>query len=172
MMMMKFVQQAVALLAVLAVVVDGAEDSHDHGDDHDDDHGHSCACEAEELGFTIDCTNEMAMLSALTALKTNGCSTDCSSDTCVKNYYIVQSHHDYCPETQIPEEIEDGFHDFDTSCEACDIERTFIEGADDCPIVDCSTSEGDEAYSRLLDNGCLSDCSSDTCGNDYLILVR
>ena len=53
----------------------------------------SCACVAEDLGFTIDCANTAAMLEAMTYLNTNGCATACGSDDCVLNYYIVQAHH-------------------------------------------------------------------------------
>ena len=90
--------------------------------------GGSCACEAEELGFKIDCSDTAAMLEALTFLNANSCVTDCSSEECEKNYYIVQAHHDFCPEENIPEAIEDGFHDFDESCVACGIARGFVEG--------------------------------------------
>ena len=76
----------------------------------DDDHPvHSCACEAEEFGFKIDCADKTAMLDALEFLKTNGCATTCEDETeCHTNFLIIQSHHDYCPEADIPEEVEDG----------------------------------------------------------------
>lgn len=67
---------------------------------------HSCACEALEFNFDIDCANTSAMLDAMTVLKTSGCAQDCSSELCERNYLIVQSHHDYCPEAGIPEEVE------------------------------------------------------------------
>lgn len=63
---------------------------------------HSCACEAEELGFSIDCSADGVMLEALSELQAAGCANDCTSTTCVKNWYIVQSHHDYCPEAALP----------------------------------------------------------------------
>ena len=79
--------------------------SDDH-DDHDDDHAESCACLAEELDFSMDCSDTEAMMKALAVLKTSGCSTDCSSPACEKNWYIVQAHHDYCDDSAIPNEIE------------------------------------------------------------------
>ena len=65
-------------------------------------HSHKCACEAEELGFTIDCNNTAAILTAMAALQADGCSADCSSEECATNFLIVQSHHDYCPEAALP----------------------------------------------------------------------
>ena len=58
---------------------------------------HKCACEAEDFGFPIDGGRTAAILTAMVALQTGGCSADCST-ACEKNFLIVQSHHDYCPE--------------------------------------------------------------------------
>ena len=68
--------------------------------------GRKCACEAEEMNFMIDCGNEQAMLDALDFLNSNGCSEKGSCDAGTeseKNYLIVQIHHDYCPEANIPQ---------------------------------------------------------------------
>ena len=65
-------------------------------------HVHKCACEAEEFGFTIDCDNTAAVSTAMAALQAGGCSADCSTADCEKNFLIVQSHHDYCPEDALP----------------------------------------------------------------------
>uniref|UniRef100_A0A7S0GH55 Uncharacterized protein n=1 Tax=Proboscia inermis TaxID=420281 RepID=A0A7S0GH55_9STRA len=132
---------------------------------------HPCACEAEEFGFKIDCNDEGTMLAAMTVLKTKSCATDCSSDECEKNYLIVQSHHDHCRESSIPEEIEDGFHDYDETCVACKISRPITEGAPECPTPNCSDKGGDESYTKLLDGGCQNDCSSDLCRDNYFMLV-
>lgn len=80
------------------VVEEALDGGHDHDHDHDHDHaehmteesGQSCACAQSEYGFTIDCTDDQAMLDALAATKSNGCSADCTSDTCKKNYLILQ----------------------------------------------------------------------------------
>ena len=84
------------------------------GHDHDHGHGHGegpettgpCACKAEDFGFAMDCSDTAAMVEALNVLKTGGCSTDCSTPACEKNWYIVQAHHDYCDTSAIPNEIE------------------------------------------------------------------
>lgn len=96
--MMKNVSLLLALLCCIhAKLCLAAEDDHDHS------HGkHSCACEAEEFGFTIDCDADAPMLAALNQLQALGCATDCSSEDCLVNWVIVQSHHDYCPETDLP----------------------------------------------------------------------
>lgn len=71
---------------------------------------HACACEAEEFNFEIDCANTAAMIDSMQILKTKGCATECGEETapdCFRHYLIVQSHHDYCPEDGVPEEVED-----------------------------------------------------------------
>lgn len=133
-------------------------------------HTHKCACEAEEFGFDIDCDDTGAMLDALTFLKSSNCATDCSSAECEKNWLIVQVHHDYCPEGGVPEEVEDGFHDYDMTCEHCDIVKPTVEGAPDCPTPSCADSSGNDAYVILVEGGCMTDCSSDACREYYFIL--
>lgn len=165
---MKFLKSLIVCLA-LATRTHCAEDDHD---DHDHGHGkHKCACEAEEFGFKIDCANTKVMLAALAELQSNGCTSECSSAICEKNYLIVQSHHDYCPEAGIPEPIEDGFHDFDESCTACAITRQAIEGVEDCPEPVCDGKTGSAAYVKMQEDGCLSDCSSEDCIQSYFTLL-
>jgi hypothetical protein len=130
----------------------------------------SCACEAAELGFAIDCTQTAVMLESLDFLNKNACATDCASDDCVKHYYIVQSHHDFCPEADVPEAVEDGFHDFDEQCKGCEISRGFVEGAPNCPVANCEDDSGNQAYLGLVENGCNIDCSSDTCRDLFFTL--
>jgi len=159
-------------------VQESAGGHHDHDHDHGasaplESTGVSCACEASARSFTIDCSNESAMLDSLNFLKTNSCSKpeNCGDSTeCEKNYLIVQSHHDYCPEAGIPEEIEDGFHDYDSSCRPCDIVRQYIEGSADCPASNCLDTSGNDAYDSMVKEGCEADCSSDTCRDLYFTL--
>uniref|UniRef100_A0A6U6G742 Spondin domain-containing protein n=1 Tax=Odontella aurita TaxID=265563 RepID=A0A6U6G742_9STRA len=152
-----------------AILEEGSEGhSHSHGD-HEETSGKSCACAAKEYKFNIDCTATAAMLDAMAFLKNAGCASDCSPTACETNYLIVQAHHDYCPEDKIPQEVEDGFHDYDTQCTACDISRAFIDGAPNCPAPKCDNS-GDEAYASLVDLGCLSDCTSTACRDNFFVL--
>ena len=133
-------------------------------------HTHKCACEAAEFGFDIDCNNTAAMLDALAYLKESTCATDCTSAECEKNWLIMQIHHDYCPEEGVPEEIEDGFHDYDMTCKHCDIVKPRNEGAPDCPIPACTDSSGNDAYVALVEGGCMTDCSTSLCHDNFFIL--
>jgi len=148
-------------------------DEDDHGD-HDDHNmkKHSCACEAQEFKFKIDCTDAAQMATALNTIKTKGCAADCTVAECEKNYLIVQSHHDFCREDQISEDLEKSFHDYDQSCKkwVCDIKK-YVEGAETCPDPNCTDKSGDEAYGRMLAAGCKDACDTADCKKDYLTLV-
>eukprot|EP00584_Thalassiosira_punctigera_P000085 CAMPEP_0172534344 /NCGR_PEP_ID=MMETSP1067-20121228/6746_1 /TAXON_ID=265564 ORGANISM="Thalassiosira punctigera, Strain Tpunct2005C2" /NCGR_SAMPLE_ID=MMETSP1067 /ASSEMBLY_ACC=CAM_ASM_000444 /LENGTH=258 /DNA_ID=CAMNT_0013319123 /DNA_START=40 /DNA_END=816 /DNA_ORIENTATION=+ len=133
----------------------------------------TCACKAKNLKFNIKCeSNDTAMLDALAYLKSNGCAADCSSPECTLHYLVVQSHHDYCPEEKIPTEIEDGFHDYDEQCapQGCDISRSFIAGAPDCPAPKCDESTGTAAYTTLVEKNCQEDCSLSGCRDNFFVL--
>jgi hypothetical protein len=139
----------------------GSEDEHAHHN--------SCACEAEENGFSIDCANSALLLDTLAALIADDCSTDCSSAACHKNFLIVQSHHDFCLHDEVPSPVEDAFHDFEAVCEHCAITRKRDPDLSNCPVSVCD-NRGDEAYQALLTEGCVNACSSSTCANNYQIL--
>ena len=112
-------------------------------------------------------------MESMTFLKSNNCASVCTEEEapdCFRHYLIVQSHHDYCPEEGIPVEVEDGFHDFDTACTACAIDRQATEGAEDCPVETCDKGPGDDAYAALILNDCGKDCSSDLCKDLYFTL--
>jgi hypothetical protein len=155
------IKLAPALLAILATALAANGEAVDT---------HKCACEAEEFGFDIDCNNTAAMLDALTFLKASTCAADCSSAECEKNWLILQVHHDYCPEGGVPETIEDGFHDYDVMCKHCDIFKARVEEAPDCPAPVCTDSSGNDAYVTLVEGGCQTDCTSDTCRDNYFVL--
>jgi hypothetical protein len=138
----------------------GSEDEHAH---------HTCACEAKENGFSIDCANSALLLDTLAALIADDCSTDCSSAACNKNFLIMQSHHDFCLHDEVPSPVEDAFHDFEDVCEPCKITRKRDPDLPDCPVSVCD-DRGDEAYRALLTEGCVNACSSSTCGSNYQIL--
>jgi len=159
----------------LAAAVSASGDSHDSHDSHDNDNdhgheeGHSCACEAEELNFTIDCTQAELLETTLSTLVINNCSTDCSSDICHTNFLIMQAHHDFCLHDEVPTSVEDSFHDFEGKCEECSITKKRDPNLDECPDAKCDNS-GNEAYQVLLTNGCLTDCSVEICKDNYQIL--
>merc|ERR1719265_1877995 len=93
------------------------------GDDEPDDHDHAhsaseeemlklplCGCLAEEKGFKIDCSDGAAVMAAYEAVK--ACS-DCTEAECLKNWAIVETHHDLCLHDEVDEEVEKGFHDLE-----------------------------------------------------------
>jgi hypothetical protein len=164
-----FFLMAMALLVVTTTKTTQAA----AGDDHDHDHI-SCACAADEWGFTINCADTNAMLVALQTLRDENCAFDCTSDpVCIQNYYIVQAHHDYCPEAGLPSDIEDDFHDYDQVCKACDIGRQVTDvQAPDCPVVSCSDGSGEDAYQSLLDANCLLDCDNTAICRDMFFVLR
>lgn len=150
------------LLAIFAKVVNAADD-HDH---------ESCACAAEEMGFTINCEDQDAMTNALAMLQSNNCIADCSTNTCRRNYFIIQTHHDYCLEDQVPPAVEEGVHDYEGICMDCEISSLPNPDFPECPQANCKVdSEGNDAYQALLDNGCIADCSSDVCRDNFRILT-
>jgi len=150
----------IALFATLSLV-NAAEEEHDH----------FCACEAEEFGFDIDCSNTEAMTTAMDNLATLNCGNDCTSEECEKNWLTVQTHHDYCYNNEIPQAVEDGFHDYDEVCASCDIVRKPVEGAENCPVANCEDGSGNDAYQELTELGCLDDCSIDGCEAAFLTLL-
>ena len=136
----------------------------------DEEHDHFCACEAEEFGFEIDCSQSDEMLTAMDNLASLGCGQDCTSVECETNWLLVQSHHDYCPTDALPQKVEDGFHDYDEVCASCDITRQRIDGLDDCMVSACDNS-GNEAYDTLLTLGCNTDCTVAGCEEAYFTLL-
>ena len=161
-------------LAGRLTLVGAAEDDHDHDHDHghEEDHGPSCACEAKRLGFDIVCSDQERMLQAIGILQdsSNDCATDCSSDVCYMNYLIVQSHHDFCLHDEVPGPLEDGIHFYENACADCSIQRKPDPDLLACPIVPCTTGDGNDAYQNLLSGGCLPGCSADGCADNYRIL--
>ena len=145
---------------------------HASGDDGDHHDHESCACAAKEHGVTIDCNNTQAMLDALPILLNNNCSTNCASELCKKNYLIVQAHHDYCPEADLPEPVEDGIHLYEDACEDCEIVRLPDPSLPDCPVANCEDGSGNAAYTALLTEGCNTTdaCASETCRDNFRIL--
>ena len=149
----------------------GEHSEHSHGDD-DDDESHTCACEAEELNVNLDCSATAAMEDALAFLQANACACDCDSDECMKNWLIVQAHHDYCDPADVPGSVNDDFHDFDEVCKSCEIERQFIADAPTCPTPTCDDQSGNEAYAALVENlDCKTNCAGiQSCRDNYQTL--
>ena len=148
----------ISLLAIASVVVKGEGD-------HE-----SCACAAKEEGFAIDCSNQGQMTAALAALSANDCDVDCSAEVCHRNYLIIQSHHDYCLESELPPTIEDALHVYEDFCDECEIAKKFDPSLDQCPAASCTDDSGNDAWTALVGNGCDTDCSSSVCGKNFRML--
>eukprot|EP00548_Thalassiothrix_antarctica_P017662 CAMPEP_0194194158 /NCGR_PEP_ID=MMETSP0154-20130528/75429_1 /TAXON_ID=1049557 /ORGANISM="Thalassiothrix antarctica, Strain L6-D1" /LENGTH=750 /DNA_ID=CAMNT_0038918561 /DNA_START=233 /DNA_END=2482 /DNA_ORIENTATION=+ len=151
-------------------------DSHDHDshDDGGDDHKEhlSCACAAEDHGFAIDCGNGQAMIEALAALNINDCLTDCTSEICETNFFIIQAHHDYCLESELPDDIEDGLHIFEDVCGECEILPKFDSDLEACPAHSCTDGSGTAAFEALVRDNCEADCSGNAqCGTNFQTLL-
>jgi len=147
---------------------------HDGHDDHEghDDHAaqEPCSCQAEEDGWTIDCTDAgvVKVQTAFAELEADGCDASeaaCDADShCQVNYRILQAHHDHCPHDTLPEELEKHFHDFEDTCKehGCVIARQFVEDSEECPTVDCENQVAMQSAADAL-VGCETDCTSTKC---------
>jgi len=80
------------------------------------------------------CEEPSAAISNFTLLQDLNCSlSQCQDEPCKSAWRVVISHHDSCCESDVPEMIEDGFHDFEESClGGCNI--VFEENY----VVDCA----------------------------------
>merc|ERR1712057_31546 len=127
----------------------------------------SCACVAEEEDFTINCNQDLT--SYFEYLEDNNCQDDCDQN-CQRNFYIVQSHHDYCLSGEIPTELEQELHEFEDSCNSCEISRRYDSSLTTCPSVDCDDdSDAMDAFD-VLEGECIASCDSDRCGSAFQIL--
>jgi len=136
--------------------------------------GTTCACESlnPTTGFNIDCSNQADMLAAVGVLESNECDKiDCNSnEECVKNFFIIQTHHDYCFHEDVPETIEKLIHIYEETCDHCEISPKFNAEQRPCPPVDCDLESGgaDEYYQSLMANpDCQNDCSPSVCANSF-----
>jgi hypothetical protein len=95
----------------------------------------TCACLAQDLGFTIDCTKTSVIDAAYDYLTAN-CNTNCAQLDCPKNWAIVESHHDFCLHDQVPKEVEIGFHALEQTCpKICSIGRMRDDDHVACPAT-------------------------------------
>lgn len=86
----------------------------------------------------------------------------------LRTYGIVQAHHDFCPPSALPVEVELGFHVYDDLCgEACFVGRQFVPGLPACPAAQCSNTAGYTSAVNTLDASCTSSCSSPACSAAY-----
>ena len=143
--------------------------------DHDHDH-EECACIYEENDYTMDCSDADALEDAFDAwFSSSVCNvtSDCGetegdSDEaalCQEYYYIIQGHHDYCPDDDIPDEILVGFHDMEEGgCEECETDKQYNPDVGDCPDVDCTDATDAQLQAdNLVTYNCSVNCSITEC---------
>ena len=135
----------------------------------------SCGCVAKEQGWTVDCSKPEVVTSALAYLRANNCGSAATcqdaSNECRRNYFILNAHHDYCPESALPEEAEDGLHEFEAFCEQCTIQRIFDQALPVCARPQCSDPTPVlTAFEALQSNNCQQMCGSAVCGDNYKIV--
>eukprot|EP00227_Mantoniella_beaufortii_P013065 CAMPEP_0197589094 /NCGR_PEP_ID=MMETSP1326-20131121/10148_1 /TAXON_ID=1155430 /ORGANISM="Genus nov. species nov., Strain RCC2288" /LENGTH=258 /DNA_ID=CAMNT_0043153995 /DNA_START=150 /DNA_END=926 /DNA_ORIENTATION=+ len=156
-----------ALLFIsLVVVIDHASAaSHDAHDDHGA--AHICACEAKEMGFTIDCANMAPVTAAVAYLKaTPSCVETTKAADCEKNYLTLQSHHDFCPPDSLPTNLETIIHAYEEFFSDCFIPRQYNSKLGMCPAFDCAASNmaaNLTAATTFLTNNCTTACASAEC---------
>ena len=157
---------------------DEHEDEHDdhedeHEDEHDDhehhEHHEPCFCVAQEENWEINCANATDVeISAYGYLldASNGCAlTDSGMNAeCLRQYHIVQAHHDHCPHDTVYSDIESGLHLFEDLYEDCAISRAYDPELSSCPVPDCSDSAGmSAAVATLRSEPCTTSCSDESC---------
>ena len=145
-----------------------AESGHDHG------HGEetikpTCACASRTHRFEIDCTDKPTMQAAIDYLSANGICSSCEpTDECKKQFLILQTHHDYCHHTEIPDTAEHEIHDFEGNYDGCSISRRYVDTAKDCPALGytCAT-----AATKLptLAQLTTADCAATKCKSELCI---
>ena len=133
-------------------------EDHDHDHDHDhEDHAEeeSCACVAEQQGWTIDCAKPAPVSAAATYLTDNNCKDNNTTDACEMNFHIIQSHHDFCGYDDIPVEAELLVHELDPYFTHCNVRRQHDQDMPQCPAVDCKDKSAMEAaVAKLASPAC------------------
>jgi hypothetical protein len=165
--MLRFTLAAIALSRRR---LQGHDDHDDHAHDHDDEEIPDlpvCGCLAQDMGFTIDCSDQDAMQAAYDAVV--AC-TGCSSTECRKNFAIVEAHHDFCLHDEVPHDVEIGFHALENKCEhQCMVGRK-TDGLVVCEEVHCDEPEDlTAAYEALMAADCATTCT-ESCGANYRTL--
>ena len=137
----------------LATQAAACDDDHDD-DDHDNGHHHEpCVCVASAYGFEIDCSKPEVVDTAITYLKNNDCASNPSNTTCTKNFYILQSHHDFCPLESLSLEAKIDIHAVEEHFEDCEIVRQFNPELENCAPVDCADKTKLEHALNVLTSG-------------------
>ena len=161
-------KSATYLLLLLTVGLVLGQAVHASGDDDHghDDHAHEkCACKMHDYGVAVSCTalNMYLVEGAISYLQnaTNNCAT---KDACKGHYFLLQSHHDFCPHDVLPPAAEKALHDYEDFYEDCHIPRQYDVSLPNCASVSCKNPQLFlDAVSTLKANNCNTTCTSNIC---------
>eukprot|EP01147_Barroeca_monosierra_P003063 gene3063-5840_t len=170
---MKFVPSVILAVVIAATGILANGDHHDHHDDHNPLGLETCGCVAERLDFRIDCDNLAVVQEAFDFLEENDCDQGdaCTTNAdCERNFFITESHHDYCLHSDLTPEINSGVHKYENKCVNCFVRRRFNPDIEMCPSRDCTNITIVEDAIDYLEDNCKDNCTSSTCEEAYQTL--
>jgi len=152
---------------------------HAHGDVHaagigNDPYLKNCVCQAAAFGWTLDCSKKGPVSAAAAYLEANeACASDDPppTDECMKQYHIMQAHHDHCLHHDLPEDIEVVLHKYEKHYEDCIVKRQFDPDLKTCPEVTCTDEAALEAAVMDLNCGCETTCTAKCAAAMKVILM-
>jgi hypothetical protein len=101
------------------------------------------------------------------AAQTYGKEYNCKSNVdanglnvCAQAFFIIQSHHDYCPHDTLTRYEEELFHAWESKCVGCNIVRKYDATLNNCPVIDClDTTVAALGHDHLHENCVAADVS-------------
>merc|ERR1712178_491312 len=88
---------------------------------------------------------------------------EAGNPACQIAFFMIQSHHDYCPHDTLTYEEEEAMHDWEDYCLRCEISRGYDSNLGDCPSIDCTDTNDAEAVYDLLNAECTKGSSGSCC---------
>ena len=146
-------QRLLVLVALLGVAnAQSGHAGHNHGGSSATLELCGCAKDEDEHPFTIDCTNAASRMAAAEAnLNAAGPSPpggwahehceDLTDKTRQTAFFIIQSHHDYCPHDTLTTSQEHLVHDWEGACTNCQIYRQHRPNLVECPEISAHDCE-------------------------------
>lgn len=121
-----------------------------------------CSCTA---AGTLDCTDQTAITNAWQTLVQNNCNSSCTcydNTACRDAFFVIDLHHSGCNATHLPQYIEEGYHDYEPSCQRCYTPPYQDPNYGSCGVENCTDSEGVINQWNILTNGTFN-CSGNGC---------
>lgn len=160
-MMMKACVTVGMVLAASTVVLAAPRALQDH--DHDHDHGdETCACQAETVGFSTDCSASALIAASVTTLQ--GCAVTeeaCHAvvngvEECQNAFFHLYYVHGACDHDTLTAEQEELVHTYEDVCASCGVKRPYDPDVDDCVVpseAECTatTNNAGTAAAQALD---------------------